>query len=136
MYIIIIGSKMLTDSLSHSLAKDGNDICIFDRDMDKRNYMNDNHLINRKIRRMPGMEIDCHRLKEAGIEDADILLAITQDDNVNIMVALMAKKMFNVPKVVAMVNDINKVSIYDKFDISIISLVQIETEIFKSIISP
>lgn len=136
MYIIIIGSKMLTDSLSHSLEKNGNDICIFDRDMDKRNYMNYNHLINRKIRRMPGMEIDCHRLKEAGIEDADILLAITQDDNVNIMVALMAKKMFNVPKVVAMVNDINKVSIYDKFDISIISLVQIETEIFKSIISP
>lgn len=48
-----------------------------------------------------GIPIDGDVLKEAGIEGCDILVAVTNDDNINLMVGQMAKEIFGVPKVLA-----------------------------------
>jgi trk system potassium uptake protein TrkA len=44
-------------------------------------------------------------LEEAGIEGCDVVIAATGDDKVNLVVALLAKTEFAVPRVVARVND-------------------------------
>ena len=43
-------------------------------------------------------------LQEAGIEDADVMVAATGDDEDNLVVSLLAKQEFAVPRVVARVN--------------------------------
>ena len=55
-----------------------------------------------------GMCIDEDVLKSAGIEHADALLAVTSDDNVNIMTAQIAKQLYHVPHVVTRIYDPDK----------------------------
>lgn len=45
-------------------------------------------------------------MEEAGIETADVLIAATGDDKSNLVVGLLAKSEFGVPRVVARINDI------------------------------
>lgn len=44
-------------------------------------------------------------LKEAGAEEADVVVASTGDDKVNLVVALLSKTEFGVPRVIARVNN-------------------------------
>jgi trk system potassium uptake protein TrkA len=44
-------------------------------------------------------------LQEAGIADADVMVATTGEDQVNLVISLIAKQEFAVPRVVARVND-------------------------------
>jgi trk system potassium uptake protein TrkA len=48
-------------------------------------------------------EVD--NLHEAGLSDADVMVAATGEDQVNLVVSLLAKQEFAVPRVVARVND-------------------------------
>jgi trk system potassium uptake protein TrkA len=52
-----------------------------------------------------GNGLDEDALKKAGIEEADVFIAITQGDNRNIMAAQIAKYMFNVPRVICRIYD-------------------------------
>ena len=45
-------------------------------------------------------------MEEAGIETADVLIAATGDDKANLVVGLLAKSEFGVPRVVSRINDI------------------------------
>ena len=49
------------------------------------------------------MEVD--GLIEAGIEHADVFMAATRGDNTNLVIAQLAQRRFNVPRVVVRVAD-------------------------------
>jgi trk system potassium uptake protein len=44
-------------------------------------------------------------LDEAGIRDANVMVAATGEDQVNLVISLLAKQEFNVPRVVARINE-------------------------------
>ncbi len=69
-------------------------------------------------------------LREANIQDADYVFATTSLDNVNLMVAQIAKNIYNVKKVVARVFDPQRENIYAEFGIDTISPVQLSAEAF------
>lgn len=52
-----------------------------------------------------GVPIDEDILRSAGIEVCDAVAAVTQDDNINIMVAQMAREVFGVETVIARITD-------------------------------
>lgn len=52
-----------------------------------------------------GNGLDEEALKKAGIEQADVFIAMTQGDNRNIMAAQIAKHIFNVPRVICRIYD-------------------------------
>jgi trk system potassium uptake protein TrkA len=52
-----------------------------------------------------GDGMDEEALKKAGIEKADVFVAVTESDNHNIMAAQIAKHLFNVPKVLCRIYD-------------------------------
>ena len=58
-----------------------------------------------KGNRIVGNGIDEDIMRKAGIEQADIFVAVTQGDNRNIMAAQIAKHTFNVPQVIARIYD-------------------------------
>jgi trk system potassium uptake protein TrkA len=128
MYIIIIGCGRLGSSLAKRLSDEGNDICVIDRDGDKLISLGSgfNGL------RIKGVEYDSDKLLEAGIKQADGLLAVTPDDNINITVSLIGAKIFTVPKIIARVNHPGKKIIYKQLGIDTINPIQYETEIIKN----
>jgi len=64
-------------------------------------------------------------LKEAGIGRADVLFAVTDNDNANIVCAQVAKKLFNLEKVFARIYDPARAAIYQKMGVEIISETQL-----------
>jgi trk system potassium uptake protein TrkA len=52
-----------------------------------------------------GDACEVSNLQEAGIADADVMVATTGEDQVNLVISLIAKQEFAVPRVVARVND-------------------------------
>ena len=52
-----------------------------------------------------GTGIDYDVLKRAGAEKADGFVAVTDGDNRNVMAALIAQRMFRIPKIVARIYD-------------------------------
>jgi len=128
MYIIIIGCGRFGSNLAKGLSDDGNNICVIERDADKLNNLGSgfNGL------RVNGIEYDSDNLLEAGIENADALIAVTSDDNINITVSLIADKIYNVPKIIARVNDPEKNYFYEKLGIDTINPIDYELEMLKS----
>jgi len=128
MYIIIIGCGRLGSKLAKELANDGNDICIIDRNGDKLNSLGSGF----NGHRIKGIEFDSDILIEAGIKQADALLAVTSDDNINITVSLIVERIFHVSKIISRVNDPGKKFIYNQLGIDTINPIQYEVEILKS----
>jgi trk system potassium uptake protein TrkA len=64
-----------------------------------------------------GVPIDQDVLKRAGIESCDAFAAVGPDDNTNLMCAQIAKSIYNVPRVYARVNDIDKNEVFHSFGI-------------------
>ena len=70
-------------------------------------------------------------LKEAGIERADVLLAVTDNDNANIVCAQVAKKLFNLERVFARIYDSARAATYQKMGVEIISETQLVVDALK-----
>jgi len=127
MHIVIIGCGKLGSNLAKGLSDEGNDICIIDRNGDKLNSLGSG--FNGK--RIKGIEFDSDKLIEAGVNEADVLLAVTSDDNINITVSLIAEKIFHVPNIIARVNDPQKNDIYNQLGINTINPIQYEIEMLR-----
>jgi trk system potassium uptake protein TrkA len=59
-------------------------------------------------------------LQKAKVDKAELFLAVTDNDNINLMVAQIAKNIFKVPKVMARVYDPKREIIYKNMNISTI----------------
>jgi trk system potassium uptake protein TrkA len=82
--------------------------------------------------RIKGVEIDNDTLMEAGIDKADIFLAMTPADNINIMASQIAKDIFKVPKVIARIFDPSREFIYRKLGLQTISPTELGINIIKN----
>lgn len=67
-----------------------------------------------------GVPIDFDVLKSAGIETADFVIAVTDDDNINLSVAQIAQDIFGVKRVLARLHNRRKTEIYKQFNIETI----------------
>ena len=79
--------------------------------------------------RLIGMGYDRGTLLEAGVERAEVLAAVTNGDNTNIVVARTAREHFQVPKVVARIYDPRRAAIYERLGISTVASAQLTTEL-------
>lgn len=70
-------------------------------------------------------------LREAGIDHADALIAVTGEDNTNILSAQLAKHMFNVPKAICLLYDPQRSEFYQTRGLEVISPVQTLAKLLK-----
>ena len=78
-----------------------------------------------------GNGVDQEALKQAGIEDADAFVAVTQGDNRNVMAAQIAKHIFGVPKVVSRIYDPLRRELYNTLGIEALSPTTIFAQLLK-----
>jgi len=131
MNIIIIGCGRFGSALANELSDAGYNISVIDRDSERLNVLGSgfNGLI------LKGIEYDDEILQEAGISTADAILAVTPDENINITVSLIAKKIYKVPRIIARIVNSNRQYIYEKLDIETINLIQHGVDILKTKLS-
>lgn len=97
MKIVILGAGQVGSSVAESLVSEQNDITVVDVDAGRLRALQD----RLDLRTVAGSASHPSVLVEAGIEDADLLIAVTQSDETNLVACKLAARMFNVPRRVA-----------------------------------
>lgn len=75
-------------------------------------------------------------LKKAGIESCDVVCAVTDDDNTNIMVSQLAKEVYGVKKVVSRILDPERGDIFAHFGLETVCPTKLTVEAICSAIKP
>lgn len=115
-YIIIIGCGRLGSSIANSMSDIGTNVLVIDNNKDAFRKL----LPSFGGLTLSGDAADLDILHEAQIEKATIVLAVTNNDNTNIMVAQIAKALFNIQRVIARLYDPERECIYREFGINTI----------------
>ncbi|WP_042277131.1 potassium channel family protein [[Clostridium] dakarense] len=129
-YIIIAGCSRFGASIASILSAKGEDVVIIDIDKACFRKLSQNY----SGFKLQGDATDIDVLMEAGIEKAKTVVAATDDDNTNIMIAQVAKTIFNVDKVVSRLYDIEKEVIYNGSDIKIIYPTKLTIDEFEKLV--
>jgi TrkA-N domain len=95
--IIILGAGQVGTSVAESLVSEANDITVVDVDGGRLRLLQD----RLDLRTVTGSAAHPPVLKDAGIEDADMLIAVTQSDETNLVACKVAAHLYNVPNRIA-----------------------------------
>ncbi len=101
MKIIITGAGAVGYHLAKMLSSDSQDIYLIDENEDRLNYVT-SHI---DVIGIPGDAKSFEALKEAKIEQCDLLIAVTSSEETNLLVAMIAKKM-GAKKTIARISDL------------------------------
>ena len=93
MKIIILGAGQVGGTLAEHLANEQNDITVVDTDGEKLRLLQD----RLDIGTVTGGASHPNTLLKAGAEDADMLIAVTNSDEINMMACQVAHTLFNTP---------------------------------------
>jgi len=97
--IIILGAGQVGTSLAQNLASEPNDITVVDLDEDKLEDLQDRF----DLRTVAGHAAHPEVLEQAGAEDADMVIAVTNSDETNMVACQVAYTLFHTPTKIARV---------------------------------
>ncbi len=97
MKILILGAGQVGSTVAESLVSEANDITVVDTSAEKLRLLQDRF----DLRTLVGNASHPSTLEQAGIADADILLAVTQSDEVNMVACKLAASLYNTPTKIA-----------------------------------
>lgn len=131
MNIIIIGCGKVGSNLAKIMSDNGHDIVIVDRNPEHFEQLNGLGFSGFTV---TGVPIDRDILLKAGIENCDALVAVTEDDNVNIMVSQMAGEIFKVPRVLARIFDPSRENVFSHFGLHTVCPTKITVSVIQAIL--
>jgi trk system potassium uptake protein TrkA len=95
--ILILGAGQVGSTVAESLVGEANDITVVDSDGEKLRQLQD----RLDLRTLVGNAAYPSTLEQAGIVDTDMLLAVTQSDEVNLVACKLAASLYNTPTRIA-----------------------------------
>jgi trk system potassium uptake protein len=116
MRVLIVGCGRVGGLLAGRISDHGHDVSVVDAN-------------SRSFRRLPekfpgrvvlGTGIDEDILRTAGIEQANVFVAVTQDDNTNIMSAQIARSVFGIERVILRIYDQARAAVYRDLGLTVI----------------
>lgn len=128
MYVLIVGGGKVGETLAQDLAKGKHDVALVEKD----------DLIARKIAEdldkvlvISGDGCDPAKLEDAGIARAQVVSAVTGEDEDNLIICQLARDTFGVPRVIARVNNPRNETIFQKLGIDTVSSTTIITKLIE-----
>lgn len=97
MKIVILGAGQVGESLASSMVSEANDITVVDTDAAKLASLQDRY----DLRTVCGHAAHPRILEQAGVRQADMLVAVTQNDETNMIACKLAQTLFHVPTKIA-----------------------------------
>ncbi len=127
MKVVIMGCGRVGAQLAGLLDTDGHEVTVLDTDAYSFRRLAPTFGGTALI----GNGIDEEALKRAGIEQADVFVALTQGDNRNVMATQIAKHIFNVPKAICRIYDPLRQELYNTLGIETFSPTTIFAQLVK-----
>lgn len=115
-----MGCGRVGSSLARALERRGHDVAVIDQD--ESSFARLGPTFNGRT--VTGIGFDRECLREAGIEDAYALAAVSSGDNSNILTARVARETFGVEHVVARIYDPGRAEIYQRLGIPTVATVK------------
>jgi trk system potassium uptake protein TrkA len=118
MKIIVIGFGRLGSQLVRKIDTKAHEVIVIDKEagiLERRDFPSG-------VRSFIGNAIDEDLLREAGADSADVMMALTRDENSNLMIAQIARVVFNVPKVLAVVYDTQRAASFHQAGIETLAI--------------
>ena len=133
MNVIVCGAGEVGFSISRHLSNEDNTITVIDQDKERLEKIS-NKL---DIRTLVGYASHPNVLSEAGADNADMLIAVTQSDEINMISCQVAQTLFSVPIKIARVraevfNEAENTNLFDTGSIAIDAIISPEQEVAKS----
>ena len=106
MKIVILGAGQVGSSVAENLVSEANDITVVDTNPERLKKLQDRF----DLRTVGGNAAHPATLAQAGAHDADMLLAVTQSDETNMVACKLAATMFNIPTKIARIRSADYLS--------------------------
>ncbi|MSP42304.1 MAG: Trk system potassium transporter TrkA [Alphaproteobacteria bacterium] len=103
MKVIVCGAGQVGFNIAKQLAAEHNDVTVIDHNAELIRKISD----TLDVQGMTGHASDPNVLDRAGAADADMLIAVTQNDEVNMVACQVAHALFNLPMKVARIRNQN-----------------------------
>jgi trk system potassium uptake protein TrkA len=130
MYVIVVGCGKVGAKFACDISADGHDVVIIDNNMASFKLLDDDF----RGLTIEGVPIDVDILVKSGIENADAFVAMTPNDNINIMACQIAQEIYNVPTVLARIFDPTREHVFHDFGLQTICPTNLTVETIKSMI--
>ena len=115
MYVIIVGGGEIGYYLAKALLDEGHEILVVEKNADKSQVICD-ELGSVCVR---GDGCEAATLAEVGTDRADMLIAVTGDDEDNLVACQVAKHKFNVPRTIARLRNPQRETLFKKLEIDV-----------------
>jgi trk system potassium uptake protein TrkA len=102
MKIIIIGAGEVGYNLARKLSKEGHDVVVVDHDPEKIRHLSE----TLDVQAMLGKGSSPATLKQAGMEEAELVIAVTDSDEINMVACLIAGTQSKIPKRIARIRNL------------------------------
>ena len=111
MKILILGAGQVGSSVAASLAREDDDITVVDQSSELLERLQDHY----DIRTVQGKASHPEVLAKAGAEDADLVLAVTNSDETNIIACQICHQLYNTPTKIARIRSSSYLSTPELF---------------------
>ena len=115
MYVIVIGGGKVGYYLTKHLIERGYEVTLIEKDSRRAEALTSQ--LGEVV--MVGDGDEMAFLATTGMERADVVVAVTGDDEDNLVACQLAKRKFNVPRTVARVNNPSNVSIFKTLGVDV-----------------
>jgi trk system potassium uptake protein len=135
MFVLIIGCGRVGSAIAKSMLAEGHEVSVLDEDAEAIALLNQGQAESwedRGGRFTVGTALEIDALLEAGIEQADAFVASTDGDNTNLVIAQIAKRRFNVERVVVRVLDPHRARWYAEQGIQTVCPTQTAIELLEA----
>ena len=108
MFVMIVGCGRVGSAIATSMLAEGHDVSVLDEDAEAIALLDRSDRQSweeRGGRFTEGTALEIDALMAAGIDQADAFVASTDGDNTNLVIAQIAKRRFNIDRVVVRVLD-------------------------------
>lgn len=126
LYIVIVGCGRLGAHLAGRLSREGHAVVVIDREETAFDSLPPEF----SGFRVEGDATQMAVLRQAKLKQADLVIATTHDDNVNLMVAQVAQKIFAVGRVLARIFDPKRGQAYARLGIQTVCPTSVAAELF------
>jgi trk system potassium uptake protein TrkA len=123
-HVIVVGCGRVGSELAGSLEKSGHSVSVVDKNAGAFQRLPADFAGQKVV----GFGFDRDHLREAGIERADAVAAVTSGDNSNILAARIARENFGIDRVVARIYDPRRALIYQRLGIPTVATVSWTTD--------
>lgn len=115
MYIVVVGGGKVGYYLTKSLLEQGHEVLVVERDPRRQAVLGQE--LGAAV--LPGDGCEVAVMEQAGFSRADVVIAVTGDDEDNLVICQVAKGRFRVPRTIARINNPRNEKIFRRLGIDV-----------------